>query len=124
MWKGATPVIFSNAKELRNKMTNAEVLLWDRLSSKKFQGLKFRRQHPIANYVADFYCHKLKLIIEIDGEYHQNEAQLKKDKERTENLVFNGIEVIRFTNKQVENEIEEVLVSIASFITSLNNLKE
>jgi len=124
MWKGATPAIFSYAKDLRNNMTSAEVLLWDRLSSNKFQGLKFRRQHPIANYVADFYCHKLKLIIEVDGEYHENIEQLQKDKERTENLEFNGIEVLRFTNNQIENKIEEVLACITSFISSTNNLKE
>ena len=72
MFKGASAKIFKNAEVLRNRMTESESLLWDKLKSKKFHGLKFRCQHPIQTYIADFYCHKLKLIIEIDGGYHDS----------------------------------------------------
>lgn len=118
MWKGASPDIFSKAQDLRSKMTNAEVLLWDQLASNKFRDLKFRRQHPLLNYIVDFYCHELKLVIEIDGEYHQNKEQIKKDKERTEHLNFNDLHVIRFKNSQVENNIEKVLNELEDFISS------
>lgn len=72
-WKGAP------AKVLRGKMTPAEKLLWEELRGKKFMGLKFRRQHPVLVYIADFYCHSIKLIIEIDGGYHLGFLQMEKD---------------------------------------------
>lgn len=116
MWKGASPEIFSNAKDLRNNITEAERLLWEQLKSNKFHNLKFRRQHPILNYVVDFYCHKLKLIIEIDGGYHENKEQIEKDKQMTENLIFNELKVIRFTNRQVKDNIADVLIRIEELL--------
>lgn len=97
-------------------MTDAELLLWEKLKGNKFHGLKFRRQHPISNYIADFYCHKLKLIIEIDGGYHQIEEQKKYDKERTVNLNFNDIKVLRFSNEEIIINIAKVLLEIEQFI--------
>ena len=117
MWKGSPPQNFSNAQSLRKNMTNAEVILWDKLKSNKFHGLKFRRQHPIHKYIADFYCHKLKLIIEIDGDYHNSSEQKSYDNLRTEHLNFQDIKVIRFTNSEVENRIEEILKIIESNIS-------
>ena len=116
MFKGASPQIFRNAEQLRNNMTIAEKLLWEELKGKKFNGLKFRRQHPIQSYIADFYCHKLKLIIEIDGGYHNSEKQIENDNERTEILEFNGLEVIRFSNKEVVNNLNYVLSKIESYL--------
>jgi len=116
MWKGASPEIFSNAKDLRNNITEAERLLWEQLKSNKFHNLKFRRQHPILNYVVDFYCHKLKLIIEIDGGYHENKEQIEKDKQMAENLIFNELKVIRFTNRQVKDNIADVLIGIEELL--------
>ena len=116
MWKGASPEIFSKAQDLKSKMTNAELLLWNHLASNKFHNLKFRRQHPILKYIVDFYCHKLKLVIEIDGEYHESKEQIKKDNKRTEQLTFNGLHVIRFRNSQVENNIDKVLQNIEDYI--------
>jgi len=72
MWKGAPANSFLLAKRLRGRMTQAEILLWEKLKNKQFKGCKFRRQHPIHQFVVDFYCHKLKLIIEIDGKYHDS----------------------------------------------------
>jgi len=64
-------------------------------------GYKFRRQHPIHKFIVDFYCHKLKLIIEVDGKYHESEGQKNSDLERSELLTFQGIKIIRFTNEEV-----------------------
>src|SRR5881396_2374866 len=78
MHYGAHPLVFRKAEELSNNMTHAEELLWNYLKSNEWD-LKFRRQHPIALYVADFYCHKLKLVIEIDGNIHENEDVKRND---------------------------------------------
>jgi len=116
MWKGATPDVFLKARILRNNMTQTELLLWEEIKGNKLLGYKFRRQHPIASFIADFYCHKLNLIIEIDGEYHNIESQIKLDDERTEILEFQGVEVLRFTNNEVLKNMPEVLEKIKSFI--------
>ena len=73
-------------KFLRNNSTTAEATLWKSLKRKQIEGLKFRRQHSIENYIVDFYCPTLKLIIELDGEYHNNLVQENKDSLRTEQL--------------------------------------
>lgn len=123
MWKGAPPESFAKAKILREKETNAEKLLWEKLKGNQLEGIKFRRQHPINLYIADFYCHKCRLIIEIDGEYHFSDDQRIKDEERTKMLEFNDLHVIRFTNEEVENNIEYVLQQIKNKIDELKNIK-
>jgi very-short-patch-repair endonuclease len=120
MWKGAPPQIFSNAKKLRENPTEAEELLWLALKNNQVNDYKFRRQHPISIYIADFYCHKLKLVIEIDGEYHLSEEQQVLDKERTANIEFNGVKVIRFTNEEVLLKLPEVINKIKDFIMSVS----
>ena len=82
-------------------------------------GLKFRRQHPVLVYIADFYCHSLKLIIEIDGGYHLGFLQMEKDLERTKDLEFNGLKVIRFTNEGVENDMQKVLARVRECISEV-----
>lgn len=119
MWRGATATVFSKAQKLRSEMTKAEILLWNKLRENQLLGYKFRRQHPINIYVADFYCHQLNLIIELDGEYHNEENQIIKDKERTENLKFQGVRILRFTNYEVMNEIDSVLNAIKNFINEV-----
>jgi cyclase len=69
MFYGALPIHFELAKKLRDKQTEAEIFLWNHLA--KIKGVRFKRQHPILYFIADFYCHKAKLIIEVDGEYHK-----------------------------------------------------
>lgn len=108
MWKGATPLNFSNAKAHRKNMTNAEKVLWYELKSKKLNGYKFRRQHPIQKYIADFYCHELKLIIEVDGGYHNQIDQKEYDKQRDEMLKFQDVEILRFNNKEVFSNVQYV----------------
>ena len=112
MWKGAPQNLFSKAKFLRQNETETEKILWEKLKNNQLQGFKFRRQHPISLYIADFYCHKLKLVIEIDGEYHDSLKQEKKDTERTEILNNNGLEVIRFTNQEIKENIDKIMDEI------------
>jgi len=112
MWKGAPQKVFLNARELRNNMTKAEELLWESLKGNKLNGQKFRRQHPVGVYIADFYNHKNKLIIEIDGDYHDTEEQKLKDIERTKFLEYNGLRVIRFKNEEVLSNLSFVLERI------------
>jgi len=105
---GATPEIFLRAAELRRNMTIAEKILWQELRSKKILNLTFRRQHPVNMFIADFYCHKARLVIEIDGSIHEVEGSREKDKGREDEFEKFGIKTIRFTN----NEIFESLCSV------------
>lgn len=90
-------------------MTLAEKKIWYELLAKdKLNGLRFLRQKPIDEYIADFYCHKLKLVIEIDGESHLAEGAREYDEHRTKVLNAYGIEVIRYTNEEILNHIGEV----------------
>ena len=116
MHKGAPQSSFIKAKYLRRNMTTAERRLWDFLKNKELLGYKFRRQHPIHIYIVDFYCHELRLIIEIDGEYHNEGAQIGKDLERSDLLKFQGLQLIRFTNEEVINSTEKVLEDLSSYI--------
>ena len=112
MFYGAKPKIFENAKLLRNNMTAAEQKLWNELNTKKINGYRFKAQHPISKYIADFYCHKAKLVIEIDGDIHNNEDVKERDEGRTFEIEDLGIKIIRFTNIQIMNNIEEVISKI------------
>jgi very-short-patch-repair endonuclease len=118
MFYGASPRIFEKAKMLRNTMTATEHILWNHLSKKQLGGYKFRKQHPINNYIVDFYCHEAKLVVEIDGDVHTQPEQTEYDKGRTHNLQMFGITVIRFTNHQIETQLEQVLTSMASHLIS------
>ena len=123
MFYGAHPVIFQKAEELRNKMTHSEELLWNYLNHNEWN-LKFRRQHPISIYIVDFYCHKLKLVIEIDGSVHDSEEAKLNDEKRQNDLENLNLTVIRFTNNQVKNEIELVIEKIFSTIEKITANKE
>lgn len=112
MWKGAPKESFSKAWRMRYNPTDAEKILWECIRSNRVNGLKFRRQHPVSLYIADFYCHQLKLVIEVDGDYHSSKEQVEKDKERTDILNSNGLEVLRFSNKEILENIDLVLKSI------------
>ena len=100
------------ARELRRNLTEAEGRLWSRLRNRQLGGLKFRRQHPIGPFIADFYCAEYRLVIEIDGDIH--ETQTEQDLARTMQFEDHGFRVIRFRNSQVEDEIELVLTDIVA----------
>lgn len=123
MHAGARPQIFRNALKLRNKMTEAEELLWQYFREKP-SGYKIRRQHPIHIYILDFYCHKYRLAVEIDGDYHLKPEQRLKDKVRFKYLKSVGIRVIRFTNNQVLEDIDEVKQSVMNELIKASNSKK
>jgi very-short-patch-repair endonuclease len=113
------------AKELRHGMTPAEQILWERLRDHRLSGLKFRRQHPIRAFIVDFYCAVARLVIEIDGSVHRQ--QVEADTLRTQELEAQDYQILRFTNQQVESDLESVLADIQATCqskTPLPNLGE
>jgi very-short-patch-repair endonuclease len=104
------------AKELRQKMTPEEALLWHALRTNKLDGWHFRRQQVIDGFIIDFYCHAASLILEVDGGIH--ETQKQQDAERDAHLVSRGFRILRVTNDEVNKDIEGVLRKI------LENLKQ
>ncbi len=120
MYYGASNLTFQKAEELRNRMTPAEEILWKHIHINQWK-VKFRRQHPIWNYIADFYCHGLKLVIELDGGIHEVEEVKKNDKLRESHLHEMGLTVLRFQNKEVLNNINAVLNTISQTIEKLRN---
>jgi very-short-patch-repair endonuclease len=121
MFYNAKPHIFEKAKALRNNMTNSELKLWEKLKGKKMLSLRFRSQHPIDIFIADFYCHPIRLVIEIDGGIHKLNDQKEYDIGRTAELNYWGIEVIRFTNEEIESNINEVLRTIEKVCVKLQS---
>ncbi|HKJ41971.1 MAG TPA: endonuclease domain-containing protein, partial [Sunxiuqinia sp.] len=108
MFYNAKPQIFERAKMFRKDMTESEEKLWGMLKSRKVLGLRFRPQHPIDIFIADFYCHPLKLVIEVDGGIHNSKDQIEDDIGREAELNEWGIKVIRFSNEEIENDINMV----------------
>ena len=104
--------VIAIAKSLRNKATDAERKLWQRLKLKQIEGRKFRRQSPIGKYIADFVCFERKIVIEVDGGQHGFEHGKSADYERSEWLQKEGFRVLRFWNNEVIENIEGVLESI------------
>lgn len=111
MFYGALPLIFERAEMLRKNPTEEEKILWEILKAKNL-GVKFRRQHPIWNYIADFYSHELKLVIEVDGSIHELRDVKENDIYRQEIIESFGIRVIRFTNSQVRQNLVAVEAQI------------
>ncbi len=116
MHYGAKASTFQNAQNLRNRQTKAEEILWEQLRKKQLLGFKFRRQHPLNNFVADFYCHQAKLVIEVDGGYHNEKEQQTYDAERDRIMRELGIEVMRFKNEEVNNGLDVVLERIRGYL--------
>jgi len=103
------PAALSRARQLRKEMTPAEKLLWKLLRNRRLRGWKFRRQSPISTYIADFYCHELKLIVELDGDVHLTPDQSAHDENRDFYLNYLGIEVLRIPNRQLFDDPEAAL---------------
>ena len=117
MFYGAGDRIFKRAKYLRNHVTSSEMIFWGMLKE-SFPSYRFRRQHPLSEYIADFYCHKLKLVIELDGSIHQLDEVAKNDIERQANIESLGLKVIRFTNEEIKCELEKCIEAIRVFINA------
>ena len=94
------PTTYENARDLRKVQTKAEEKLWQAVRNGKVCNLKFRRQHAFDDYILDFYCHKIKLAVEVDGEVHNDPEVAAYDVIRTNNLNEHGITVLRFTNDE------------------------
>ena len=104
------------SQDLRKEMTLSEKSLWKALRE-NFQGFRFRRQHVIGDYIADFICLPARLVIEVDGEYHSTPQQRMLDETRTAYLKEKGYRVIRFTNDEVDFQIKEVVLKIKESLT-------
>jgi len=118
MHYGSSSFTFEKAVELRKRITKAEAVLWEELRNKRFMGLKFRQQHPIDRFIVDFYCHKHKLVIELDGSVHDLPEVAENDKNREAELTDLGLTILRFSNSIVLQSIQAVLNTIAKFISS------
>jgi very-short-patch-repair endonuclease len=116
---GAKPDLFKYAQEMRKNPTETEKILWTILKKIRFEGYIFRRQHPIDIFIADFYCHKLKLIIEVDGDIHESDYEKEYDDGRTGELEKYGIKVIRFTNEEILRDTDKVISDIHKYISAL-----
>jgi uroporphyrinogen-III synthase len=108
----ASKVMIRVGRELRQRQTEAETLLWERIRDRRLEGIKFRRQYAIPNtsYVADFFCHECGLVIELDGPIH--EGQKQSDILRQEHIESLGYHVSRFSNELVFNDLKSVLAAI------------
>ncbi len=119
---GASATIFQRAHYLRNHPTPAEEMLWEQLRKHQIK-YRFRRQHPLSRYVVDFYCHQLKFVIELDGSVHSVEEQKLTDHEKDEALRDLGLHVLRLSNREVIEDMDDVLSKIYSTIKDLENLR-
>ena len=108
--RNTTPEIEQAARKLRKNLTPAEARLWSTLRNRQLEGLRFRCQHPVGNFILDFYCPACKLVVEVDGEIHDRQADY--DDARTSKLAGYGYKVLRFSNKQVLNDLPGVLAKI------------
>ena len=104
------PTIRQHARDNRHHQSPAEAKLWQVLRNRNLDGRKFRCQHPLGPYIADFYCHEAKLVVELDGRSH--DAQMDYDAARTAWLESQGDRVVRVTNAQVMRDIVSVVEGI------------
>jgi very-short-patch-repair endonuclease len=111
----------NRAKQLRQAMTRAETLLWRYVKADRIDGLGFRRQVPIQNYIADFICMSAKIVVELDGESHDFEERQTADQNRDAFFISEGFQVLRFTNEQVMANLEGVVETIRQ--TAANHVR-
>ena len=109
------------AKKLRNDSTLGEILLWKELNNRQMYGYDFHRQKPLLNYIVDFYCYELNLVIEIDGQYHNHEEQDQADLLRDKELESHDLTVLRFTEMEVRKDMANVLRTIEQHILEYRN---
>ena len=116
MHYGASAFTFEKAKELRLRMTKSEKLLWRELSNNEEFPWKFRNQHPANKFILDFYCHKAKLAIEVDGEYHNTRVNHLYDDDRDKVLEEFGVKTLRVSNKEIFKNLSSVEAQIKNAI--------
>jgi len=106
----------NRARELRRDMTPAENILWQELRANKL-GVHFRRQQVIEGFIVDFYCHKVGLVIELDGDIHEEETQRESDASRDNALTELGLQIVRFRNKDILMDLSQVVGKIQNLIS-------
>ena len=104
------------SRDLRSHSTLSEILLWQKLRSSQFRGYAFNRQKPLGNYIVDFYCLKLDLVIEVDGNSHFFEESVMEDQERQKVIERMGLNFLRFSDLEVKRSMPSILVEIGYFI--------
>ena len=114
-YRGGRPVadLVQLARELRRKQTEAERMLWALVRSRRFMGLKFRRQHQIGDYIVDLYCHEKRLVVELDGPIHSDPEAQQKDAERDAYLQSLGLTILRIPNEVALGAPAEALAKIS-----------
>jgi cyclase len=120
MHAGAIKLLYQRARELWNNATHAETVLWGYLRTRPL-GFKFRRQHPYSSYIPDFYCHSLKLVIEVDGSIHNLPDVKLNDEQRQAFLQKSGLTVFRFQNEIILKTPEKVILVIEDFLLKKKN---
>ncbi len=110
------PKLKEFARQLRNHSTKSEIKLWKYLKGKQMRGYNFHRQKPLLNFIADFYCYELSLVIELDGYTHQFQDTIIKDAIKEKELKKVGLSVLRFEDNEVMNDLENVLRVIENYI--------
>lgn len=115
---GAGPELLRIAGDLRKSMTPAEKVLWERLRNRQVKGFRFRRQHPLKDFIVDFFCYDAMLVIEVDGSVHNETNRKERDEQRTIILKKLGIREIRFTNDEVINKTDQVVKKIGEELST------
>lgn len=110
------PKLKEFARQLRKNSTLGEVMLWKKLKSRQFHGYDFHRQKPLLSYIADFYCPDLKLVIEVDGKSHERSDISKKDAEKQNALENQGLSVLRFAEREVRFQMDDVMRRLEDYI--------
>ena len=107
------------ARRLRTNSTGTEAVLWAALRNRKLDGAKFRRQHPLGRFIADFYCHEALLVIELDGGVHDDASQVEYDLVRQKEIEERGLTVLRIKNGEVNDNLSATLNKIADVLNKL-----
>lgn len=110
------PKLKELAQNLRNNSTKSEIKLWQQLKGKQFFGYDFHRQKPLLNYIVDFYCYELNLVIELDGYSHHFEETVEKDEIKQSELEKVGLTVLRFDDNEVMNDMDNVLRTLEFYV--------
>lgn len=108
-------ILRGRRRDLRNNQTEEEKILWSKLKNSQIKKLKFVRQYSVGPYILDFYCPKLRLAIELDGNHHKEKEAEQYDQDRNDYLKSVGIKTIRFWNKDIYKDINRVLEKISAF---------
>lgn len=111
------------ARQLRNDSTHAEIRLWLELKGKKMMGYDFHRQKPLGNFIVDFFCYELDLCIEVDGASHDSVKVQEKDKRKEDCLKSLGLNVLRFTDREVYRDMGNVLREVEGYIERFEERK-